>query len=150
MFRNVYKLQLSCVAVTATTVAKSLFPTLIKVNQGTELLSPFRIKLMEYFGWTRVGSIVYQDDISVSVRLFSLFYCSTFNIMLPSPFLCQLSESTLPFSNVNLIYGKYKLYGKNMIFFFLFFSNNFLKHSTWAVNQESKAIKRENKVINQG
>lgn len=55
-------------AVTTTTEDNTLYPTMIKVNQATELLNTLRIKLMQELGWTRVGTIVYQHDIAISVR----------------------------------------------------------------------------------
>lgn len=55
-------------AVTTTTEDNTLYPTMIKVNQATELLNTLRIKLLQELGWTRVGTIVYQHDIAISVR----------------------------------------------------------------------------------
>lgn len=58
-------------ATTASTVDKKLFPTLFSVNQVTTALNPLRIKMMKYFGWERVGTIAFQDDMSTSVWPFA-------------------------------------------------------------------------------
>ncbi|XP_053381997.1 gamma-aminobutyric acid type B receptor subunit 2-like [Mercenaria mercenaria] len=63
-FYNV--IELSYIAITATTVDRDLFSTLFKVNQVTDAFNPQRIKMMKYFGWTRVGTITYQEEISFS------------------------------------------------------------------------------------
>ena len=69
---------MSCIAVTSSTADKARFPTLFRVNQASELYNPLRIKMMKYYGWSRVGTIVYQDDISVSVSSF-LYICILIN-----------------------------------------------------------------------
>ena len=62
-----FVLQISYVASTATTVDQTLFPTLFSVNLITKALNPLRIEMMRFFGWTRVGTIANQDDMSTSV-----------------------------------------------------------------------------------
>ncbi|XP_052271662.1 gamma-aminobutyric acid type B receptor subunit 2-like [Dreissena polymorpha] len=42
----------------------SLFPTLYKLNQASDLINHLRIKLMKHFGWKRVATIK-QDNIHV-------------------------------------------------------------------------------------
>ncbi|XP_060557326.1 gamma-aminobutyric acid type B receptor subunit 2-like [Ruditapes philippinarum] len=59
-------IELSYIAITATTVDRDLFSTLFKVNQVTDAFNPLRIKVMKYFGWTRVGTMVYQEEVSFS------------------------------------------------------------------------------------
>jgi hypothetical protein len=59
---------LSYIATTSTTTDRSLFSTLFKVNQVANTLNPLRIKMMKHFGWSRVGTIAYQEEFSVSVR----------------------------------------------------------------------------------
>ncbi|XP_060573691.1 gamma-aminobutyric acid type B receptor subunit 2-like [Ruditapes philippinarum] len=59
-------IELSYIATTATTTDRSLFSTLFKVNQVANTLNPLRIKMMKHFGWSRVGTIAYQEEFSVS------------------------------------------------------------------------------------
>lgn len=55
-------------SVTASTENKTMFPTLISVNQATDNLNPLRMKIMKEFEWSRVAVIVHQSDIYMSVR----------------------------------------------------------------------------------
>ncbi|XP_052799303.1 gamma-aminobutyric acid type B receptor subunit 2-like [Mya arenaria] len=63
-FYNV--MEISYVAQTASTVDKDLFPSLFTVNPITALLNQAALKMMKYFGWSRVGTIGTEDERSVS------------------------------------------------------------------------------------
>jgi len=59
--------QLSFVADTATTSNKSIYSTLVKVNQASDQTNPLRIRMMTFFKWRRVGTITFSHEIYVSV-----------------------------------------------------------------------------------
>ena len=66
-FPYIIIIQMSYVGSTSSTVDRDIFSTMFKVNQIFDDLNPLRIKMMQYFGWTRVGTLFYGDDINVSV-----------------------------------------------------------------------------------
>ena len=60
---------------TSSTIDRDLFSTMFKVNQIYDDLNPLRIKMMQYFGWQRIGTLFYGDDINASVS--SIMYVTT-------------------------------------------------------------------------
>ena len=72
MLESFIYFKLSYIATTSSTVDRELFPTLFRVNQILDDLNPLRIKMMQYFNWTRVATIFVQDDTSTSVS-YSIF-----------------------------------------------------------------------------
>ncbi|KAL5006196.1 hypothetical protein ScPMuIL_015002 [Solemya velum] len=59
-------LQITFSSRTATISDRETFSSLYMTNYLEEDLNPMRIALMKYFGWERVGTIYYQEDMFVS------------------------------------------------------------------------------------
>ncbi|WAR02880.1 GABR2-like protein [Mya arenaria] len=97
---------ISYVAQTASTVDKDLFPSLFTVNPITALLNQAALKMMKYFGWSRVGTIGTEDERSVSQlnAFHNLVQNTTNNMVLVTA--AVLTDS----SNVKNILATFKAY----------------------------------------
>ncbi|KAL3841859.1 hypothetical protein ACJMK2_019956 [Sinanodonta woodiana] len=58
--------QISFIATTSVTVSEDLYSTLFRINFVDNDVNPVRIALMKHYGWKKVGTLLYQSEISIS------------------------------------------------------------------------------------
>ncbi|XP_069131829.1 gamma-aminobutyric acid type B receptor subunit 2-like [Argopecten irradians] len=136
-------LQMSFVAGTSTIKDRSLYPSLYSVVPIQDDLNPLRIRMMKYFGWTRVATILFDQDYFGSQidEFHSLLLTENFTL-LTSSVIVDLSRTAehiqrLKQYNARVIFGAFRSSQAPAIFCEVYKQNMYGKKYVWILSGTS-------------